>query len=101
MKCYLIANVVVTDPEGFAEYRAKVPALIAQYGGTYVVRGGEPDLLEGDLGIKRMIMLEFESPEAARRFYDSPEYAPLIALRQRTTNSQVAFVDALGKDYRS
>jgi uncharacterized protein (DUF1330 family) len=92
-KCYLVANVIVTNPEPYAEYREKVQGVIAQYGGRYVVRVGAIHPLEGELGISRMIMLEFESLEAARRFYYSPEYAPLLKLRKETTQSQVAFVE--------
>jgi uncharacterized protein (DUF1330 family) len=94
-KCYLVANVIVIDPGRYAEYREKVQAIIAQYGGKYVVRAGAMHPLEGELGIQRMIMLEFESMDAARRFYESPEYAPLLKLRKETTRSQVAFVEGL------
>ncbi|UXC89906.1 DUF1330 domain-containing protein [Sphingobium sp. RSMS] len=40
MKCYLFANVVVADGERFGAYLRHVPAVIAHYGGRYVVRGG-------------------------------------------------------------
>lgn len=99
MKCYLLGNVVVTDPERFGEYLAKVPGVIAQFGGRYIVRGGAVHPLEGDLDVKRMIMIEFDSREAADRFYDSEEYAPLKKLRTETAQSQVMFVDAIGADY--
>lgn len=99
MKCYLIANVIVTDPVRFAEYREKVPGIISKYEGQYVVRAGAVHPLEGELGIQRMIMLEFASIDAARRFYYSAEYAPLLELRKETTQSQVAFVEALGREY--
>ena len=94
-KCFLVANVVVTDEERYAEYRAKVQGVIAQYGGRYVVRAGAIHPLEGDLGIKRMIMLEFDSMTAAREFYDSAEYEPLLKLRKETTQSDVAFIEGL------
>ncbi|WP_091810458.1 DUF1330 domain-containing protein [Burkholderia sp. WP9] len=99
MKCYLVANVIVTDPGRFAEYREKVPAVIAQYNGQYVVRAGAVHPLAGELALQRMIMLEFASMDAARRFYESKEYAPLLRLRKETTQSQVAFVEALGTEY--
>jgi len=92
-KCYLVANVIITDPGRYTEYREKVQGIIAQYGGKYVVRAGAVHPLEGKLGIERMIMLEFESMDAARRFYESPEYAPLLKLRKETTQSQVAFIE--------
>jgi len=49
--------------------------------------------LEGEFGFDRFVMIEFPSLEAARRFYESPEYAPLLKLRTETTLSQVALVE--------
>ena len=93
MPGYLIANVKVTDPEGFDRYRAGVPAVIAQYGGRYAVRGGAMERLENADGFTRLVVLEFPSLDAARAFYFSPEYAPLLKLRIETTESQVVLVD--------
>jgi uncharacterized protein (DUF1330 family) len=81
MPGYLIANLEVTDPAGFEEYRQKVSPLIAQFGGRYLVRGGDVKTLEGNLPIHRLVVLEFPSIEAAQRFYDSPEYQPLLKIR--------------------
>ena len=93
MPGYLIANLKVTDPEGFERYRAGVPAVIAQYGGRYAVRGGMMDRLENAEGFDRVVVLEFPSLDAARAFYRSPEHAPLLKLRIETTESQVVLVD--------
>jgi uncharacterized protein (DUF1330 family) len=93
MPGYLIANLKVTDPEGFERYRAGVPAVIAQYGGRYAVRGGMMDRLENAEGFDRVVVLEFPRLDAARAFYRSPEYAPLLKLRIETTESQVVLVD--------
>ena len=93
MAAYLIGNITVTDPGRFEDYRARVPAVIAQHGGRYLVRAGTVHPLEGEMGLDRVVVLEFPSMEAARRFYDSPEYAPLLKLRLETTRSRVAFVE--------
>ena len=37
MAGYMIADVTVTDPEGFEEYRKLVSGTIEAYGGRYVV----------------------------------------------------------------
>ena len=92
-KCYMVADVTITNPGPYVEYQKKVPAIVAQYGGKYLARAGSLHHLEGDLGIKRMVIVEFESMDAARRFYESAEYAPLLKLRKETTQSQVAFVE--------
>jgi uncharacterized protein (DUF1330 family) len=93
MTAYLIANITVTDPERYPLYRTQVPAVLAQYEGRFLVRAGTVHPLEGELGFDRFVVIEFPSLEAAKRFYDSPEYAPLLKLRMETTRSQVAFVE--------
>jgi uncharacterized protein (DUF1330 family) len=86
MPGYLIANLEVTDPAGFEEYRQKVSPLIAQFGGRYLVRGGDVKTLEGNLPIHRLVVLEFPSVEAAQRFYDCSKYQPLLKIRLASTN---------------
>jgi uncharacterized protein (DUF1330 family) len=61
MATYLIADVEVLDSEGYEEYRSKVPATIAAYGGHYLARGGKTELLEGTWSPKRCVILEFPS----------------------------------------
>ncbi len=53
MSAYAIAEIDVLDPAAYEEYRAKVPATIAQYGGKYVARGGKTEPLEGGWTPKR------------------------------------------------
>ncbi len=93
MAAYLIANIDVRDRDAFDAYRAQVGPVIEQFGGRYLVRGGEVHALEGDLGLKRLVVLEFPSLEIARRFYDSEEYAPLLRLRAESTASAVVLVE--------
>jgi uncharacterized protein (DUF1330 family) len=92
-KCYLLANVTVNDADRYAEYQDKVRALVAQYGGKYLVRAGAIHALEGEIGIERVVIVEFESLDVARRFYESAEYAPLLKLRKETTRSQVVLIE--------
>lgn len=93
MKGYLVANITVTDPERYRLYREQVPEIIARYGGRFLVRAGTVHPLEGELGFDRFVVAEFPSMEAVRRFYDSPEYAPLLKLRSEASRSRVAFVE--------
>ena len=95
MPAYLIANIDVHDRATFETYRAQIPAVIASFGGRYLVRGGEVLPVEGDPGLKRVVVLEFPSLEAARRFWDSPEYEPVKRLREQSATSHVALVDGM------
>ncbi len=93
MPAYVIAQVEVTDPEKFAKYGAQVPATIAQYGGRYLVRGGETQAIEGDWAPPRVVVLEFPSMDQLKKWYDSDEYKPLIALRQQSAKTHLSFVE--------
>jgi uncharacterized protein (DUF1330 family) len=93
MKGYLIANIDVHDARAFDQYRQKVSPLIERFGGRYLVRGGKLRNLEGDLALKRLIVLELPSLAEAERFYDSPEYRPLLELRATCTTSHVVIVE--------
>ncbi|HEY8121353.1 MAG TPA: DUF1330 domain-containing protein [Myxococcota bacterium] len=95
MPAYVIADVEVFDPAGFEEYRQRVPGTIARYDGRYLVRGGECDTREGDWCPRRLIVLEFPSLARAREWFASPEYAPLIVLRQRTARTKLVFADGI------
>jgi uncharacterized protein (DUF1330 family) len=95
MAAYAIAEVEVTDPAQFEEYRKLVPATIARYGGRYLVRGGAVDAKEGGWTPRRLVVLEFPSMDEARRWYHSPEYAPVLAMRLKSARSKVVLVDGL------
>jgi uncharacterized protein (DUF1330 family) len=95
MAAYLIANLTITDAARFEGYRTAVPAVIAAHGGRYLVRGGAVTLVEGTLPLARVIVLEFPSMAALRGFYDSPDYAPLLALRLASATGEVAFVEGI------
>mgnify|MGYP001358636775 FL=1 len=95
MKAYMIAHIEVTNPELMAKYREKVPAIVEKYGGKYLVRGGDSVLLEGDFFKHRMVLLEFPDREAAEKFYNSDEYAPIKQMRLAAGNNSSVIVDGL------
>ena len=93
MAGYVIADVDVTDPVLFAEYRKLVSATVEQYGGKYLARGGESVVVEGDWTPSRTVVIEFESFERAKAWYHSDEYAPALKMRLDSANSSVIIVD--------
>ena len=56
MSAYVIADIEITDSAGYEEYRRRVPATIAQYGGRYLARGGTVDVLEGEWQPRRLVV---------------------------------------------
>lgn len=89
MAAYLSGVIEVTDAEGYEEYRRRVPAVIAAYGGRYLVRGGACEVLEGAVAPGRQVILEFPDMERLLAFYHSEEYRPLLAIRQSCSIGRV------------
>jgi uncharacterized protein (DUF1330 family) len=82
MPAYMIVQLRVTDTEKYAAYRAAVPAVVETFGGRYLVRGGAVEVLEGSHDGRRVVVFEFPSVEAIKRFWNSPEYAKVKPLRE-------------------
>lgn len=95
MAAYVICDIVVTDPEGIKEYQQRVGASLELYGGKFLVRGGTFEVLEGNWHPHRVILLEFESIEQAKRWYNSAEYAPVKEIRRKTANADFVLVQGL------
>ncbi len=93
MPAYLVAQIEVHDPAGFAEYRNRVAPVIEAYEGRYLVRGGALETLEGADQRRRLVVIEFPSMDAARSFYHGPEYAPVLQLRLNSAASDVVLVE--------
>jgi uncharacterized protein (DUF1330 family) len=95
MSAYVIAEVNVTDPQPYEEYRRLVPATLEKYGGRFLVRGGQVEPKEGGWAPARIVVLEFASMAQARAWYDSPEYRQALAIRVRHAESKVVFVEGV------
>jgi uncharacterized protein (DUF1330 family) len=95
MPAYIIASGHVTDPAAYDIYRQQVPALVARHGGRFLVRGGAAVRLEGEGDPGRQVVLEFPDMAHARAFHSDPDYAPLIALRQRASTLTLIAVEGV------
>jgi uncharacterized protein (DUF1330 family) len=93
MSAYVIGDIEVTDPATYEEYRKQVLPVVTKYGGKFLVRGGRIDAKEGGWNPKRLVLLEFPSLAQAQKWYDSPEYAPLIKLRQKASKGRLLIVE--------
>jgi uncharacterized protein (DUF1330 family) len=95
MPAYLIVETDITDPEQYEQYKAASPAAVAAGGGRFIVRGGELAVLEGDWAPTRLVLLEFEDLETAKRFYDSPEYQAARKLREGAATLNMVAVEGI------
>jgi uncharacterized protein (DUF1330 family) len=95
MAAYIVAEVTITDPQGFEAYRQMVPATLAKYGGKFVVRGGRTEKLEGNWEPKRLVVIEFESAERAKQWWASEDYREAKALRQHTAQTNLLVIEGV------
>jgi uncharacterized protein (DUF1330 family) len=95
MPAYLIVETDIHDAEQYEKYKAVSPAAVASGGGRFVVRGGELAVLEGDWAPKRLVVLEFPDLDAAKRFYDSPEYQEAKKLREGAASLRMVAVEGV------
>ena len=93
MPGYVIADVTVTDPETYADYRALTPGSIAAFDGRFLVRGGDHEVIVGGWAPGRLVLLEFDSPARAAAWYDSPAYVEARAIRQRASTGSMVMVE--------
>jgi uncharacterized protein (DUF1330 family) len=93
MTAYVLADISVTDPARYEDYKTLAASSAEQYGGRYVVRGGNVEVLEGNWPTGRFVMLEFNDAAAARRWYNSPEYTAAIAIRQEAADARLVLVE--------
>lgn len=91
-KGYILAEVEVTDQATYEEYRKGVGATVAAFGGRFLVRGGDPERLEGEGPARRVVVLEFDSPARAKEWYGSKQYQDILPLRLRAARADVFLV---------
>ena len=81
MAAYVIGQIHVSHPEQYAVYQKQVPATLEKYNGRFLVRGGQIEHLEGSWPVSRLVILEFDSMESARAWYNSTEYKKAMKSR--------------------
>ena len=92
---YIIANVEVTNPMHYEEHKKWSTAAMQAHGAEVCVRGGKVEVLEGDWNPGRTVILKFPSFEAARAFYDTPEYLRAREAREGASIMRMVCVEGV------
>lgn len=95
MHAYLLGEITMTDMDRYQPYAEQVPDVLAAAGGTYLARGGQARSAEGGRTIDRLVIVGFADMDACRGFHGGNAYAPLIAIRQSASDSNIAMVEGL------
>ena len=94
-KAYVINEIVVSDPDSYAEYARLAKPTVEAFGGHYIVRGGNGEAIVGEPPAARIVVLEFPSRQAALNWRASPEYQAVLTIREAASTSRVYVVDGV------
>jgi uncharacterized protein (DUF1330 family) len=96
-KAYVVAEITVTDPQAYEEYRKQVLPTVLAFEGQFLVRGGTRVQCEGEDDAHhnqmRTVILEFPSLSRAREWYTSPAYTEAKALRLAASEGRLFIVE--------
>lgn len=94
MSAYIFLNISeFTDDAKMEEYRQHVFSTVEKFGGRYLIINGDQTILEGKKELAFPVLIEFESPEQAKRWYNSEEYREILHLRLDSTKGNLAIID--------
>ena len=95
MTAYVVGKLRVRNWDWYKQYRAVTEPLVAKYGGKYIIKGGDPESLEGD-GAHALVVIEFSDRQEARQWYEDSEYAAMIELRKSSgVETDLLLVDGI------
>jgi len=95
MPAYVIVEIDILDPGGYEDYKKLAGATVEKYGGKYIVRGGRTEVLEGDWKRKRIVVLQFDSPQHAKDWLNSEEYRQPRKMRHRTARTNMILAEGM------
>ena len=95
-KGYIYAELDVHDASTFYDdYMVKVRPILEDYGAVFLIATNHPEVLEGGRVVKRVILLEFISPDRAREFFYSPAYQDIVNIRLKSSSAHLYLLDGL------
>jgi uncharacterized protein (DUF1330 family) len=95
MSGYIIANVQVTNPVQYEEYKKWSTAAMKAHNAEVCVRGGQVEVLEGDWAPERIVILKFPTFDTAKAFYETPEYLKAREARAGAAIMRMVVVEGL------
>ena len=95
MAAYMVLNYRITDHDAYKPYLGKVADTLKAHDAEIVVADFESEPIEGAPG-HVTVVLKFASKDAARGWFDSPEYQEIIGLRTDNSTGIAVLTNAAG-----
>ena len=90
---FFVTDLTVRREDLLSQFESGANAMVRKYGGTFLVRSGQYDVIEGDWHPERFIIEEFASRKMIHDMYDDPDNKPLIAQRHSASSARAIAVD--------
>ena len=91
-KGYWIVHVTVTNPDEYAEYVRLDTPVIEEFGGKFLVRGGQAETPEKQQK-DRHVVIEFPDYDTARACYHSDAYQEAARIRMAHSDSDIVIIE--------
>ena len=95
MSAYVIVEIAIHNPELYEDYKRMSTASLQEFGGEFVVRGGETITLEGDWNPERIVVLKFSNVEQAKSWWNSSIYSEARSIRQQAAFTKMLIVEGV------
>ncbi|MDJ0629372.1 MAG: DUF1330 domain-containing protein [Rhodobacter sp.] len=89
MPALMISEITVKSPEKLQDYMAKTRALAARFGAEMIAQAEFARPLTSNDPHDRVVIAKFPDLETLERWYDSPEYADLVPLREEASEMRM------------
>ena len=94
MPAYVIGHITIKDTAKWDEYRRRVPATLAPWGGEVMLRGRRMAVLSGTHAHAAAVVIRFPDSTAIEQWYASAAYQALLPLRLAAAEMDlVSFAD--------
>jgi len=90
---YMVAELKIKDREKYGQYVERVYTIVRRHGGRYLIRGGRVTPMFGDWAPERMIVIAFDSLEALKECFASPEYLAVAPLREGSAETRAVILE--------
>jgi uncharacterized protein (DUF1330 family) len=94
---YVVNEIDVIDPGAFKTYAEREGALIKSFGGRFLARGGETQVIAGEPARQRTTMYVFDDIDQANAWRDAPEQKELAAIRDKSSRFRSLAIEGCGE----
>jgi uncharacterized protein (DUF1330 family) len=92
MSYYFLAHIRIHDKGEYQLYLDRADEVFARYKGRYLAVDNEPEILEGEWGYDRAVLIQFESREDFMEWYNSEDYQEILKFRLNAADCDTILV---------